>query len=339
LDKKFLFYRKSATTSSFLQDLSVEEKRTTYYGQYAMNWPFDVNTSLRAYFGSRNDRITYLATDQTSLALNDRAENWLFSKLEYVFDNPVHVDINILNGTRYKVYAEFHKPFNAIVNRNEFTVDFKDTGFLGIVGGDFRHYQRIHKQIIWANRLATATSFGSKKMIYYLGGVENWLLFDQTKKFNNETPVNDQVSYGFKSLATNMRGFAQNIRNGSSYAVINSEFRVPIFAYLTNKPIRSDFLRNFQLIAFGDLGTAWEGWSPFSKENRYYNIQVPTPNPFVNSPVTARVNYFKNPIVLGYGLGARTKLLGYFLRVDAAWGVDSGARSDVKWYVSMGMDF
>ena len=67
-------------------------------------------------------------------------------------------------------------------------------------------------------------------------------------------------------------------------------------------------------------------------------------NPFnslevVQGPVEVHVNYFREPLVYGYGFGARTTLLGYFLRVDYAWGVDSGEKKKPIWAFSLGMDF
>jgi len=206
---------------------------------------------------------------------------------------------------------------------------------LGIVGGDFRHYQKVHRQIIFANRFAFAHSFGSKKMIYYLGGVENWLAFNPERYFDYGTPVDENGNYAFKSLATNVRGFKQNVRNGNSFAVINSELRIPIFSYLSLTPIRSEFLKNFQIVGFADIGMAWRGISPFNDENQFTVVTIGGPP----SPVEATVKYFRSPIVGGYGVGLRSKVLGYFLRFDAAWGVDTGARSDAVLYWSLGLDF
>ncbi len=56
-----------------------------------------------------------------------------------------------------------------------------------------------------------------------------------------------------------MRGFPQNVANGNNAVVINSEFRLPVFSTLFNKPINNAFLRNFQLLQFIDLGSAWNG--------------------------------------------------------------------------------
>ncbi len=96
----------------------------------------------------------------------------------------------------------------------------------------------MHRQLIWANRIAGASSFGASRLLYHLGGVESW--FNPT--WNDETVVDVEAGYAFQTIATNMRGHSQNIRNGNSYAVFNSELRVPIFTYLINKPIRSELV-------------------------------------------------------------------------------------------------
>ncbi|HRD39592.1 MAG TPA: hypothetical protein PLC65_13240, partial [Bacteroidia bacterium] len=72
-------------------------------------------------------------------------------------------------------------------------------------------------------------------------GVDSWFnpSFDQT--INVVKPE----QYQFQTLATNMRGFRQNIRNGNNFVVYNTELRWPMFRYLLNRPIKSDFINNF----------------------------------------------------------------------------------------------
>ena len=341
LDKKLLLYRKTARNQLIITDIPdfpefpVTAKNITNYAQYTLSYPFDVNTSVRTHFGLRNDRIEFLATDRISIELPPAYENWVHAKVEYIYDNTINTGLNLMNGMRYKLYAEVHKPFDAVVSDQALDFSIKNTGLLGIVGGDFRHYQKVHRQIIFANRFAFAHSFGSKKMIYYLGGVENWLAFNPERYFDYGTPVDENGNYAFKSLATNVRGFKQNVRNGNSFAVINSELRIPIFSYLSLTPIRSEFLKNFQIVGFADIGMAWRGISPFNDENQFTVVTIGGPP----SPVEATVKYFRSPVVGGYGVGLRSKILGYFLRFDAAWGVDTGARSDAVLYWSLGLDF
>jgi hypothetical protein len=111
------------------------------------------------------------------------------------------------------------------------------------------------------NRLAESNSFGSRRVIFFLGGVDNWLF----AKVDPSIPIDFTQNYFYQTLGSPMRGFYYNARNGSSFAVFNSELRIPVFRYLLNHPIRSDLIQNFQIVLFGDAGTAWTGWDPYSR--------------------------------------------------------------------------
>jgi hypothetical protein len=147
-------------------------------------------------------------------------------------------------------------------------------------------------------------------------------------------PASD-AAYAFQSLAVNMRGFPQNVANGNNAFVFNSEFRLPVFSTLFNKPINNAFLRNFQLIQFTDLGTAWNG--AFGKWERPSTVYAPS-DP--SNPVTVRVKAGGiGPFVGGYGFGARSTLLGYFLKFDASWEMNGFFKGKPYVYVAMGLDF
>ena len=89
-----------------------------------------------------------------------------------------------------------------------------------------------------------------------------------------------------------------------------------------------------QLVGFADVGTAWEGLSPFDEENP---INIAT---LTNPPtVSVRVNYYKDPLVFGYGVGFRTVLFGYFIRLDYAWGVETRIVQKPKLHLALGFDF
>ena len=163
-----------------------------------------------------------------------------------------------------------------------------------------------------------------------MGGVDNWLF----PKFNNSIPVATDKGYTYQTLATNMRGFDQNIRNGNSFFVFNTEIRLPVFRYLANRPLRSDLLNNFQVVGFGDVGTAWTGPDPYSKENSLYTRVIH------QNPITITIENQVEPIVGGFGFGLRTRLLGYFIRADWAWGVeDYEVRKKSVFYLSLSLDF
>jgi outer membrane protein assembly factor BamA len=201
---------------------------------------------------------------------------------------------------------------------------------MGVIGFDARHYQRLDRFSILAVRAAGAASFGSEKMLYFLGGMENWL----NTKFSQDVPIPTE-GFAYQTVAANLRGFGSNIRNGSSYMLLNAELRVPVFNYLAQRTIKSSFLRNFQLTAFFDAGTAWTGLSPFQTDNPLNTYT--SNNPF--SPIQITVHYFRQPLVYGYGFGVRTILFGYYAKLDYGWGVETGKVQDPMLYFTIGYDF
>ena len=76
--------------------------------------------------------------------------------------------------------------------------------------------------------ISFASSLGTRKVVYYLGGSDGQLLPGVDKTNDVSTDQN----YAFQALAQQRRGFPQNTRNGNSYVVLNSELRVPIFSAL-----------------------------------------------------------------------------------------------------------
>jgi len=313
LDKQVIFHRQSLDNNNYYY----RSHQYTHSIYYILRWPFNNIMSARGTVYVRNDKEVFLSTDQLSLKEPDINNNWSGLKGEFVFDNTRNIGLNLYYGTRYKLWGEYYQSLDS-KNRNLF-----------VIGFDLRNYQKIHKSFIWANRFATSTSFGKNKLIYYMGGVDNWLF----PKFNRDIDIATDQNYTYQTLATNLRGFTQNIRNGNSFAVINSELRFPVFRYFSNKPMRSDFLFNLQIIGFGDFGTAWTGSSPWDKNNSLFTKTL-YGNPFV---VTLEKEI--DPLVGGFGFGLRSRLLGYFMRADYAWGVESGIIKPGVFYFSLSLDF
>lgn len=299
LDKQYIVHRQSypgttaGNTNIFVHD-----------GRYILKWPFNEVTSVRGSLMLRNDKTVYLSVNDASLQKPNTYENWGGAKLEFIFDNTRNKGLNLYNGLRAKFFAEYNQQID------------KTKTDITILGFDARHYQKVHRDIIWANRIAGSTSFGNKKLVYYMGGVDNWF----APKFDNSINVSTEQNYAYQTIATNMRGFYQNIRNGNSFVVVNSELRVPIFKYLMNRPIKSDIINNFQIIGFGDIGTAWTGKSPYSEQNFLKKTVISKPG----NPIIVILNNNKEPIVGGFGWGVRTRLWGYFVRIDFAYAVEDG---------------
>lgn len=300
-----------------------------YTNLYQVNvtYPFNEVKSLRATVGLRTDRGVLRSYDNNSglpdpnaLKYNDTLSKYIVSRLEYVHDNTISPTQNIWNGLRYKIYLDVNMPtLNTALGNGKATMN---------LGFDGRYYHKIYRNFIWAGRAAGDFSWGGQKILYYLGGVDGWI----SPKFNNNQPAADQ-SYAFQSLTLNMRGYNQNIANGNNAVVINSEFRFPVFSTLINRPINNAFLRNFQLVQFLDLGTAWNG--------KYNGIKRPgevitAPN----TPVLVRIDAGGlGPFAGGYGFGVRSTLLGYFMKLDAGWPMKGIFLGKPVWYFSLGFDF
>ncbi|MCB0523674.1 MAG: BamA/TamA family outer membrane protein [Lewinellaceae bacterium] len=340
MDKRFVIYRRTFLNSilrpqPYPPNLAPEyqERTTTLLGQYELRYPLDVFTSLRATFGLREDKVRALSSDPYTLEKPDRAEQRASVRLAAVFDNTVDIDINFKTGTRAKAYTDIIKGFDLNTQPN-LSLKFAK-GFTTVIGVDARHYQMLDRRSQIAFRFAGATSFGSEKMLYILGGVDNWIL----PRFNDAIGLPAQDEFAYQAPAVNLRGFKQNIRNGNSYALLNTELRIPIFKYFSKKPVMGNFFRNFQIIGFFDMGTAWQGPSPYDGDNPI-NIVFLEKGPDGQAPiVTMRVNYFRDPVVAGYGVGLRTLLFGMYLRADYAWGIESREIQKPLLHIALGTDF
>ncbi len=331
IDKTYAYYRK--TKYQTLQEGNDFERTVdlTNIFQYQWNYPIDTYQSLRATASFRLDQELDKSTDLRTLESPSRDEQRFGLKLEYVFDNTIIKDLNMLNGARLKFFGEVVKKTDIKIFDNP---QFKlNSGFMTVYGADIRYYQPLDRYSILALRLSGASSFGSEKIMYYLGGMEQWL----TPKFDESIPIPAGDEFAYKTIASQMRGFDYNIRNGNSYALGNAELRIPVIKYLFKRKPRSMFLRSLALTSFFDIGTAWHGKTPFRNDNPL-NVDVFVDNP--NDPiVTVQVNYFREPIVFGYGLGVRSQLFGYFVKVDYAWGVETKIIQEPKLYLSIGTDF
>jgi len=311
-DKELFYFRTSNKAYSDTGSIKtvVQEIRGT------IKYPFSEIAAINVQGFFREDVNVELATDRDALLKPADINFWVGGKAEFVFDNTIQDGTNIMYGARFKIYYEHYS-------------QIMGNKMLNIIGGDFRHYQKIYRNFIWANRFAFASSLGQQKVVYFLGGTENWMV----PRFNNEINVDEEIDYIFKSAAVNLRGFRQNIRNGASYGLINSELRLPVFRFFSNKPLKSSFLDNFQIIGFADAGVAFNGLSPFSEDNAF-NKKI-----FYADPVKIERWSLRKPVVGGYGFGARSNLMGYFVRLDWAWGLESGIEPNKIFYLSIGTDF
>jgi hypothetical protein len=317
LDKEIVFVRQATEEEYNVGFYTFMVRFRSYQAYYILKYPFSPVLAVSATADVRYQKSTLLSTNEPALKEPDINEYWGGLKGEITYDDTKDLGLNLYTGTRFKIFGEYTQILG------------KETKNMVVLGLDIRNYQRIHRVFIWANRLAASTSFGQSHLIYFMGGVDNWL----SPRFDQGTPIDFTMNYAYQALATNMRGFNQNARNGNNFVVLNSELRFPVFRYLFNRPIKSDFVNNFQIVGFGDLGLAWAGTDPYSDENSFYTRIIQ------DGSLWIKVREQKEPLIGGFGCGARTRIFGYFLRGDLAWGVEDRRIKQPIFYLSLSLDF
>jgi hypothetical protein len=247
------------------------------------------------------------------------------TKAELVYDNSITTGINLIEGTRAKVSFVHYEALGA-----------QNLSFSN-VAADFRHYQKIYKEIVLAVRGFAGSYFGNAPKQYALGGMDNWFgthinptgignpLASRSGAFNSNLI--------FTEFATNLRGFDYATLYGNNVLLGNVELRVPLIRALSSGPVTSNFFRNMQFVGFYDIGTSWSGPPPFNSGGSVRKKEV------ASGPVSVQLNEYLNPWLYSYGVGLRTVMLGYYLKFDLAWPVENFQVHDPRLMVTLGYDF
>lgn len=310
----------------------VKGTSSTKYLQAHVIYPFTKTMSARFYQGFRFDRLAMRASDYNSLSLPNINDFWSTSRAELVYDDTDFPIYNIRRGLRLKLYGEYFYKLTAGSDQYVFeNVNYTGKGGMFNVGLDVRYYKPIWKRVTLATRIAAGTSMGDYQMLYALGGVENGL----NSKYDNKLKPSGENNYAFQTIATSVRGYDQNVRNGNTFIMANIEVRVPIMHTFFNKESQSSFLKHLQFVPFVDVGNAWEGLFPTEGNGLRYGRYVwpaPPSSPTIAVNIDSKLD--SGPLV-GYGLGLRTRVFGYFIKVDGARNI----LGDYNWHLSLGLDF
>jgi hypothetical protein len=331
-DWGFSYYRATQGVADANQGIGYGKLHTNYY-LARLRYPFDRTKSIRLTVGPRFDRVIFNNINTTFLKLPDYKKTMGQFTMEYVHDNTLNPTQNIWYGLRWKTWVDWFTQLSEMRQT--------EGKYLFNAGFDARHYLQIYRYVIWAVRAAGDFSWGNQKVVYYLGGVDGWLKFGDNRRddgtyryFDPSNQPDPDANYTYQALAVNLRGFTQNVANGNNNLVLNSEIRFPVFTTLFSRPINNAFVRNFQLVQFIDLGTAWNG--SYDKLERpsvlYYNNNAP------GVAVKIKAGGL-GPFAGGYGFGARSTLLGYFLKFDVAWQMDGIFKGKPMTYLALGLDF
>lgn len=252
------------------------------------------------------------------------SEQYAGATVEWVFDNSVINGMNLIEGTRAKVRLRHYEG-----------VTDKNRSFTNL-SADFRHYQKIYKQIVFASRVYYGSFFGKSPKQYLLGGMDNWLFNKENEATGSPLDQDSEKSNSdllFVEYATNLRGFDYGTLYGQNTLLFNAELRVPLIRALSSGPITSNFFRNLQFIGFFDIGSAWTGKSPFSDNNTISSETISEGNFQID------LKNFRNPWLYSYGVGLRTMILGYYMKFDVAWPVEDYITKEPRLFVTLGYDF
>lgn len=315
LNKAFYIYRKSTFAQSvrYLSQINT----VTYKATVQLTYPFTPVFALQGTTSYRHDDTHFLSKDVGSALLDALASDYSTLNLALIYDNVLPLGKNLKHGFQAKVFAEWMQGFE---NRNQTLINF---------GLDARYFYRIHRNWIWANRLAYGGSVSHEKLIYYIGGIDNEF-FPNFNRLMTPDPANN---YTYQTLMTNVRGFDQNVRNGNHSIVLSVETRFPVVQYFYRRPLDYEVISHFQVVPFFDLGTAWSGLTPWSNLDQLGHYKVS------KGSIEVNIEPDLSAWVAGYGVGLRTSFLGYFLRLDYAYGIDSYEIRGPVFHFTLSQDF
>jgi len=297
--------------------------------QISASYPFDYSKKfiLSPFIASTKYTPLDIASTPFSTGFPSDSTTFYFGiKESFVFDNTVSTAINIRKGIRAKISLSSYLSPEKAKSFGKFLTDI-------------RGYLPIYKNITLASRASLGAFLGKSPKNFLLGGMNNWF-FNKT----NISPENDPLLLApfqnnsqlmFLDFVTPMRGFNYNTQFGEKFVVFNAALRIPITSIFSTPRITSSFFKNIQLVGFTDIGMAWSGKNPLSKENSLNRIVIKQDK----TPFSAVVYNYRKPYLIGYGFGIRTVLLGIFVKGDIAWGILDNKVQDNKVYLTLGYDF
>ncbi len=180
---------------------------------------------------------------------------------------------------------------------------------------DARQYVALGSGYTVALRVSGGASIGPDPQRFYAAGVQNWI-----NPSYNTLPIEDPDDFVFATPILPLRGYGFNEATGDRFALVNAEFRAPLIAALLPGPIPIIPLYNIQAVAFADAGLLAEGSFNLRRTNENGNTVF-------------------DDAFLGAGVGLRTILLGYPIRLDYAWPYNGREFGDPRTYFSIGLDF
>jgi len=285
--------------------------------------PFVAKTQ---YFNLNEDSLMYSKIPE----LNQLNVTYVGGKVEYVYDRTEPMGLYAFTGTKGKVGFQHYQGLN--LGNRSFSNFYLD----------LRNYQKIHKNIVLASKLYFGSFMGANPQSYLVGGMDNWLFnsfYTPPANRPEPSPVRNPEGLENSNLLfadfVDLRGYDYDEIRGRNALTFSTELRMPLFSYLTRGNITSNFVKNFQLVGFYDVGSAWNEAAPWEKVNDQNTEVINTSG----SPFVIVLNNFNNPWLQSYGAGLRTVLMNYYIKFDVARPVRNYKNEDLKFYFTLGYNF
>jgi len=239
-------------------------------------------------------------TDLVDPALRSRSRAFLYPAVTYTHDSTEPGFLFPSGGRRYAL---------RLAGSPGISVAF------ATLLADARQYVGIGPWYSFAFRASAGVSLGPDPQRFYAAGVQNWINPDF-----RSIPIEDENDFVFATPVLPLRGFGIDERGGTKFGLVNAEFRFPLFAAILPGPIPVLPLYNLQGTAFADVGTLYADDFNLWRTNEEGQEVL-------------------DDLLVGMGVGLRTILLGYPLRLDWAWPYTGRGFGDSQFYFSIGLDF
>lgn len=327
LDQAYaLYYKTNTDLSGNGFGSNIKKQTNTVLLNHQLKFPFDHYNALKAITTIRNDHTQYLSTNPATLEDSiDQYQQRIGTRLEYVYDNAIDVSLNIRNGWQAKFFLEFSKRFS--LNSQDKSKFYP--GSLWLSGFDIRYHLPVLKKSVFSNRVYSNISFGKEKILYHVGGTENWIL----AKYEEQNALQTTGTYVYSALATEVRSYGYGALKAGSVCGLSSELRIPFLQYILNQNWKNSILRNFQFITFLDAAFVWDGFFPDFKNSSTLDYHAENPAVIID------LQYTRKPYIAGTGYGLRTSLFGYYIRFDQSWKINDVKKSKARYSFSLGLDF
>lgn len=331
LDFRGKFDRRTIRVEEVLLDI---QKYVLTQIEMGVSYPLNINS--RIYAAPFIAKTQFFNQNPDSLLFGQIPEqnrfdvNYVGGKAEFVYDRSEPMGLYSFTGIKGKIGFQHYQGLN-----------HSDRSFSNFYL-DLRNFQKIHKNITLASKLYFGSFMGNNPQNYLVGGMDNWLFNEFYNPPSNRpepSPVRNPTGVENSNILfadfVDLRGYDYDEIRGRNVITFTTELRIPLFSYLTRGNITSNFVRNFQMVAFYDVGSAWNDFAPWERVNDQNTEVINTQG----SPFVIVLNNFNNPWLQSYGAGLRTVLMNYYVKFDVARPIRNYETEDLRFYFTLGYNF